>query len=305
MAHDRRVSRAFRVVGNVCLCGMSRAAAAPVVRRIHLFAFLLASFPLAALAGCASVDTDVEGSPAVADEPLTRVSSAEQSAAALESLAAFRYDHLTPTSERVMHAARYWMRVQDQDPRYPNPRQCASNVSKVLFLSGIYGFDQEGVRRLVDDVRAAGGRTIVLPNTGDKLPAAMNQLDGGHIPAGTLVAGMNVSSAKPGDQHIGFIGHTDPDGTVWIYHNNWYRPESEGGARRPYMVSDQNLRRGFQRQWMATPWIRVRRDATGKIISVRSLMPQIDDMDPTNAEYRVTMAIVPEVLGELAQGLGR
>lgn len=290
----------------MCRCGMSRAPPPDVVRRIHLFSFaFLATLPLAAVAGCASTDDAVVDEPAVAEEPLTRVSSAEQSAAALESIDAFRYDHLTPTSERVMRAARYWMRTQDGDPRYPLPRMCASNVSKVLFLSGIYGYDQEGVRRLVDDVRAAGGRTLQLPNTADKLPAALNQLDGGHIPAGTLVAGMNVSSAKPGDQHIGFVGHTDPDGTVWLYHNNWYRPESEGGARRPYMVSDANLRRGFQRQWMATPWIRVRRDAAGRIASVRSLMPQIDDMDPTNAEYRVTMAIVPEILGELAQGQGR
>lgn len=265
------------------------------------FAALPLAFVLAATPGCAQ-DTEIDPSEGVLEEPLTRVSSSEQAEAAAEPLGSFRFERLTPTSERIVRAARYWMRTQERDARYPKGRMCASNVSKVLFLAGVYGFDQEGVRRLVDDVRTAGGRMLVLPNEGARLAAALNQLDGGNLPAGTLVAGMNVNTSQPGDQHIGFIGHTDRDGTVWIYHNNWYRPENEGGRRRPYMVSDANLSRGFPRQWMATPWVRVKRDASGRITSARALMPQLDDMDPTNAEYRLTLAILPEVAGELARG---
>lgn len=93
---------------------------------------------------------------------------------------------------------------------------------------------------------------------------------------------MNVRTSNPGDQHIGFIGHTDADGIVWIYHNNWYRPANENGQHKPYMISDANLRRGFERQWMATPWIQITRDATGKVTDVKSLVPAIDDMDPFN-----------------------
>lgn len=267
----------------------------------YFFTALLALTSVSAVsAGCASPDdTDAEG--ASLDEPLTRVTPDEQAAAAAEPLPAnLRFEHLTPSTERIMRAARYWMRVQSNDPRYPMPRMCASNVSKVLFLSGITRYDQIGVRELLWSVRDAGGKMVKLPGTPAEMPAVLNQLDDGLIPAGTLVSGMNTTTSNPGDQHIGFIGHTDPDGTVWIYHNNWYRPENEGGARRPYMVSAQNLARGFPRQWMATPWIRVTRDRSGHITAVRSLMPQIDDMDPYNASYRVTLAIPPEVARELA-----
>ncbi len=272
-----------------------------MARRIRLASllFALASLSLVASGCAAEQDVDDIGESGTLEEPLTRVTRPEQAAAANESLGSLRFQHLTPTSERVMKAARYWMRVQDRDPRYPLARMCASNVAKVLFLAGIYDHDQEGVRNLVRSVAAAGGRTLVLPGTKRELPGVLNQLDGGLIPAGTIVAGMHVSLSQPGDQHIGFIGHTDPDGTVWIYHNNWYRPESEGGARKPFMVSDANLTRGFPRQWMATPWIRVKRDLFGRISSVQSLMPQLDDMDPYNANYRVTLAILPQVLREL------
>jgi hypothetical protein len=274
-----------------------------VARRIRLLSLLfsLAATSIVASGCAAEEDVDDVGESGSLEEPLTRVTQPEQTSASSESLGSLRYQHLTPTSEKVMKAARYWMRVQDKDPRYPLPRMCASNVAKVLFLAGIYGYDQEGVRNLVNSVAAAGGRTVVLPGTKKDLPAVLNGFDGGQIPAGTIIAGMHVSLSRPGDQHIGFIGHTDPDGTVWVYHNNWYRPESEGGVRKPFMVSDANLVRGYARQWMATPWIKVKRDLFGNISSVQSLMPQIDDMDPYNASYRVTLAIMPEVLRELPE----
>jgi hypothetical protein len=198
-----------------------------------------------------------------------------------------------------MKASHYWMGVQDRYPRYPKARMCASNVSKVLFLSQITRYDQEGVRNLIADVGSAGGQTFKMSQNKAKFIEKLNTIHGGHLPAGTLIAGESITSSNPGDQHIGIIGHTDRDGVVWIYQNNWYRPENEGGARKPFMVSDANLRRGFPRQWMATPWLKLTRDASGKVIDAKTMIPAIDDMDPFNPGYSNTFAIPREIANEL------
>jgi hypothetical protein len=187
---------------------------------------------------------------------------------------------------------------EDVDPK---ARMCASNVSKVLFVAGITRYDQEGVRAFLADIGRAGGELQRMPRRPAEFAAALETRFGGRIPAGTIVSGLHVRMSRPGDQHIGFIGHEDPDGTVWIYHNNWYRPQNEGGQRRPHIVSDANLRRGFPRQWMATPWIRIDRAADGTIARVVSLLPALDDMDPFNASYQVTLAVLPEVARELME----
>jgi hypothetical protein len=176
---------------------------------------------------------------------------------------------------------------------------CASNVSKVFFLSGVTRYDQEGVRNLIADVGGKGGEVSKMPQSKAAFIAKLATIHGGHIPSGTLIAGESVKSNNPGDQHVGFIGHTDPDGTVWAYHNNWYRPENEGGVRKPFMISDENLKRGFLRQWMATPWLRIQRDADDHIVDVTALLPAIDDMDPFNPTYQVTLAIPQEIANEL------
>ena len=206
---------------------------------------------------------------------------------------------MTPTGEKLMKSSFYWMGVQDRYSRYPKPRMCASNVSKVLFLSEITRYDQEGVRNLIADVGGAGGQTFKMPQSRAKFVEKLNTIHGGHIPSGTLVAGMSVTSSNPGDQHVGIIGHTDRDGVVWIYQNNWYRPENEGGARKPFMVSEANLKRGFQRQWMATPWIKLTRNAAGAVTDVKTMIPAIDDMDPFNGGYATTLAIPREIANEL------
>jgi hypothetical protein len=265
-------------------------------RLVLLFSLALAATP--ALAGCEADAGDEESVDGI-EEPLTRVSEAEREAAQTQDLGDLEFDLPTATSTKVMRAAHWWMTAQDESPRYPRPRMCASNVSKVLFLAGITRYDQEGVRNLIADVRMQGGEVFKMPQAKAPFIEKLATIYGGHIPAGTVIAGMNVRTSKPGDQHVGFIGHTDADGTVWIYHNNWYRPENENGQRKPYMVSNENLRRGFQRQWMATPWIRIRRDGAGKIADVTSLMPAIDDMDPFNPSFQVTLAVPAELAREL------
>ena len=250
-------------------------------------------------AGCSADTNDENSATAAGEEPLTSVTSAETKTAQAYPITGFAYDSLTPTSTKIMHAARYWMTVQDQDTRYPKARMCASNVSKVLFLAGITNVDQEGVRNLVSAEKVAGAKIMKLSTTKSKWIAQVNTLDKGALPAGTLIAGLNATSSNPGDQHIGFIGHEDADGTVWVYHNNWYRPENENGQRKPYMVSDANLKRGFPRQFMATPWVKLTRDSSGLITDATSLLPAIDDIDPFNPAYGVELTILPQVLAEL------
>ena len=40
-------------------------------------------------------------------------------------------------------------------------------------------------------------------------------------------------------------------------------------------------------------------DAAGNIAKVTSLLPAIDDMDPFNAQFQVTLALLPESVREL------
>jgi hypothetical protein len=263
--------------------------------------FLALVLPLALTAtatGCSSTTSDDEEAIEGTEDPLTRVSDGELTAAQAADLGDLTFEELTPTGTNIMRAAHYWMNAQDEDARYPKARMCASNVSKVLFLSGIRRYDQQGVRNLISDV-GRGGQSFQMPQTKAAFIAKLNTIYGGHIPAGTVLAGMNVHTSNPGDQHVGFIGHVDPDGTVWAYHNNWYRPENEGGRRKDFMISEDNLRRGFPRQWMATPWIRITRDANGAITDVKSSLPALDDLDPFNPSYQVTLTIPQEIVQEL------
>lgn len=254
----------------------------------------LAFSALVAVSGCAADPATEAG-----EDLLTTVTASEQAKAQAESLAGFHYESLTPSTTKIMSASRWWMKEQDKDARYPKPRMCANNVSKVLFLAGLTDIDQEGVRNLIAEVDDGGGKVVKMERTPAKFAKQLNGFANGKLPAGTILAGMNVHTSAPGDQHIGFIGHSDPDGTVWIYHNNWYRPANEDGARKPFMVSQANLDRGFERQWMATPWVKLTRDASGKITDAKSLLPALDDMDPFNESYQVTLALLPESVDEL------
>jgi hypothetical protein len=260
---------------------------------------VLACFVGVANAGCTAEPSTNPSELGPAEDDLTQVTASEKAAAARTSLSGFTYERLTPTTTRIMKAARYWMTVQDDFPRYPKPRMCATNVSKVLFLAGINSVDEEGVRAFLADVNSDGGRVHKMGRDPETFAEQLNTLFRGAPPAGTIIAGLNVSTSAPGDQHIGVVGHTDPDGTVWIYHNNWYRPANENGQRKPHMVSEENLRRGFERQWMATPWIRIKKDASGRVTDVAQLLPALDDMAPFHPQFRNTLALLPGVADEL------
>jgi hypothetical protein len=259
--------------------------------------FSLVAAATTVVAGCstASQDDNVDGT----DDALTSVSDDDVKNAQATDLGTLKFDLLTPTGTKLMKASHWWMGEQSKDKRYPQPRMCASNVSKVFFLSDITQYDQQGVRMLISDVQAKGAEVFKMPGDKAGFLKTLASMHDGHIPAGTLVAGENIHSSNPGDQHIGFIGHEDADGTVWAYHNNWYRPENEKGVRKPFMVSDANLKQGFLRQFMAVPWIKLTKDSGGKLTDVTYLIPGIDDMNPFNPDYRVTLAIPGEIVKEL------
>ncbi len=293
--------------------------ALPAPRRwTYALAPLLA---LSMLAACSPTSEGDQGDAESSEDAIVaKVTAAERSAVERTSIAGYTFDHLTPTGRSLFKGAVYWKSHQLEDRRYPVARMCASNVSKVLYLGGVERYNAEGVFALIKSVSAQGGETHRLPMptklASGKLDksaflAELNAIDGGRIPTGTLVAGCATArcDASPGSQHIAMVGNVDADGTVWIWHNNWYRPENEGGAWKPFMIygDDHDLysRVGLRRQWMPTPWLRLTRDAAGTITDAESLMPAIDDMDPFGGAsggtpaYHVTMSVIPELAAEL------
>ncbi len=227
-------------------------------------------------------------------------SAAEIAAAAKASIKGLTFEKLTPTGEKLMRAAHWWMDNQFGYPSFPRPRMCATNVSKVFSLVGLGKYREEGVRAMTGELKAKGAQVTRMPNNEAGFIKKLNEVFGGSIPAGTVISGNHVTKFDPGMQHIGFVGHTDSNGVVWIYHNNWLRPANAGGQRSEHMVSARNLASGMERQWMATPWIKVKKDASGKVVDVKSMLPKLDDMDPLNKEFFVNLAVPAEIAKELA-----
>src|SRR5438552_2546186 len=138
--------------------------------------------------------------PTAAPRPASTVASADPAAAQRTDLGELKFDSLTPTGARLMRASRYWLSEQGKHTNYPRPRMCAMNASKVFDLSGITRYDEEGVRAMIADVGKRGGAVTRMPTDKAAFIARLNGINGGHLPAGTLVAGENVKSNKPGDQ---------------------------------------------------------------------------------------------------------
>jgi hypothetical protein len=232
------------------------------------------------------------------------------------STAGFTVERPTQLGRTVFAASRLWM--SRQDPTYAMPRNCANNVSIVLRsalraesllpMTAKLPYEAESVFSLVESVRKAPGSHVVdMPLLADdgKFVAAYEREFPGGIPVGTVVAGCPRTfprcNGEGGSQHVALIGHTDENGVVWVYHNNWLRPENLGGRRpanlAPYMVSEANLRSGHPRQWMPTPWVRLTRDAGGHVIKAERMLKEIDDMDP--AQYYMKLAVIPELQKQL------
>jgi hypothetical protein len=213
------------------------------------------------------------------------------------------FSYMTPLGAQLLNLSRQWVRDQVQyKDEYAQPRMCAHNVSHVLDLAGLYPYGDYLVPNMLNAARVRGGQARQLPRDHDGLVHMLNTEFGGRLPVGTLVNGCLYEdcTGEGGDGHIALLGHTDEEGVVWLYHNNWYRPDHEGGVWREHMVSkryyyDLDLRR----QWMATPWIRVTRDPhTDLITDIEGLLPAIDDLDPFTGFF-ITLTLIPELLKEI------
>lgn len=202
-------------------------------------------------------------------------------------------DLATPTGQRVYSAMLRWQQEQLSHPDYPRPAMCAANVSRVLQMAGIHKYSSWLVDGVVKKIQADGGRVVSLPKSRQGIISRLNSLYGGRIPVGTAVAGClrPDCSGAAGDGHVALVGDVDAGGTVWVYHNNWYRPDNEGGVWKPHMVSRHHYYDlGLRRQWMATPWLRITRDKAGHVVDVHSALPAIDDLDPL--QYHVRLAVM-------------
>jgi hypothetical protein len=222
-----------------------------------------------------------------------------------ELLKSKRFMLITPTGEKMMAAAFSWLKGQELEAnRYAQKAQCANNVSRVFEMADVRGYSSPLVSEMVDKIKKSGGTVIELSKNKKEISAALANVYGGKLPIGTLVSGcLNKDcSGGSGDGHISMVGDLDGAGRIQLYHNNWYRPENEGGVWKPHMIPLSWYNSGFRRKWMPTPWIYLKRDASGKPNDLDVTLPAIDDLDPTN--YYVTIAIPSEITAEIKLGKG-
>lgn len=210
----------------------------------------------------------------------------------------------SPLGDQILRQSQEWALQQvDEAREYAQPRMCAHNVSRVLEDTGLPYYGDYLVPNMVSAVQARGGIVARLNNYNKQaFISSLNDLYAGHLPIGSLVNGCLYAdcSGEGGDGHIAILGETDAEGVVYLYHNNWYRPDNEGGQRKEYMVSPQYYDElGLRRQWMKTPWIRIHRSVeSGHIVDVEGLLPAIDDLDPYTGFF-ITISIMPELLDGL------
>ena len=215
-----------------------------------------------------------------------------------------RFHLITPTGEKIMASSFAWLKAQEREAgSYAQPAQCANNVSRVYENADIYRYSSPLVDNVVDAVAARGGMVVSLPKDPAGIARKLKGLWGGRIPAGSFISGcLNEDcSGNAGDGHISIVGNIDTSGRVQIYHNNWYRPDNEGGQWKEHMIPLSWYNSGFLRKWMPTPWIYIQRYATsGTPTTIQSSLPAIDDLDPAN--YYVKISIPVEILNEIKSG---
>lgn len=215
-----------------------------------------------------------------------------------ELLGLYRFDRITPTGEKIFAAGLQWVKGQELEAqRYAKPAQCANNVSRVFEMAGLTSYSSPLLLDMVNAARRRGGLVLSLPKDTRTIARLLEENFAGSLPVGTLVSGcLNKDcSGEAGDGHISFVGHVDSSHQTHLWHNNWYRPENR--PWRPHMIPLSWYQSGFLRKWMSTPWMSQSRNVSGALVDVGILLPEIDDLDPTN--YYVTLTIIPEILNEM------
>lgn len=224
-----------------------------------------------------------------------------------------------------------WSKLQLLNPfvkTYPQKAQCAVNLSKVLV--GMADLDSRYSSPLVLDMinaikrqqvpaRSSSDYALLLP----KQPSAtyvkqLEKMYGGYLPIGTVVGGCLYENCEgeAGDGHISFVCKVtnvarDAAGlltkaTYHLCHNNWLRRNVDParplggtlGKVGDYLVDQQKFKAGIlERQWMDTPWLEFSWVA-GKLTGVRSILPELDDLDPSQGYY-VRLAVPVEISNQL------
>jgi hypothetical protein len=215
-----------------------------------------------------------------------------------------KYELISPTAEKLMASAFVWEKEQawpSNAASFAQPAQCANNISQVYGFAGLGKYASAGVDQMVANIAAAGGKVISLSHNRDTMIKQLAGLFNGKIPTGSLIAGCLYSdcSGNAGDGHIAMVGDIDSAGALKAYHNNWYRPDNEGGVWKQHMIPLSWYNQGYRRKFMSTPWINIYRNPprVGIPYDFTVDLPAIDDLDPTN--YFVRIAIPVEILSEL------
>ncbi|NBO38678.1 hypothetical protein EBU99_08855 [bacterium] len=214
-----------------------------------------------------------------------------------------RFDLISPTGEGIFAASLSWMKDQEEEAnRYAIPAQCANNVSRVFEMAGITAYSSPLLMDMINAARRRGGKVVSLPKETRSIAKVIEQEFNGALPVGTLVSGClnRDCSGQAGDGHISIVGDVDADDALQLYHNNWFRPENR--PWRPHMIPLDWYQAGYLRKWMPTPWLNRSRSSRGELVDVGVILPEIDDLDPTN--YFVTLTVIPEVLNEVESGKG-
>lgn len=212
---------------------------------------------------------------------------------------------ITPTGVKVMQSSLKWVKAQELEAdSYAQPAQCARNVSRVLRDAGLSHYSSPLVDDLIWQIKQRGGEVISLPKSRAAITSILNSKFKGRLPVGTLIAGcLNADcSGQAGDGHVAIVGDRDAHGRWQAYHNNWYRPDNEGGVWKPHMIPVAWYQRGYLRKWMPTPWLSPQVDSNMRLQTFSVSLPAIDDLDPIN--YYIRLGVPAEIMKEYKSGKG-
>jgi hypothetical protein len=224
----------------------------------------------------------------------------------------WKIEYSTPLGMKLFKEAISW--IDEQPDSRAQPANCAYNVSDVYENAGFDGnvyktYSNPLVLGMIDKAEAKGGKVLRF-RTKSKADfiRVVNQELGGKIPLGAMIAGCENTTCDgtAGAGHIAMLGDVDANGYLQVYHNNWYRPDNEGGRWMPHMISRAHYNHGDKRQWMPTPWLKVIRnnpsnpDLITDVVAAYPSLHGIDDLDPFT--YYGFIGIAGEMWNEIREG---
>jgi|GEM_PF-5847854 len=293
---------------------------------------------LAFAAGCGRDDENASKSASVSAVPDAVINAID-----LADIANLKFAASTPKGRKLFSYAKSWEKMQllgDYKKHYPQAAMCATNLTEVFeeVFGRTYQSDNvpEFRRQIAPDrsphitwFQGDSNASIVA-----KLNAFHSGLSGGsikgtgYLPVGTVLGGCKASTGRncdgaSSDGHIGMIGDvgvypvpgsTDVNVVYYFWNNNWLR-DREGmnldrkigydlGLLSKYFLPENYATLGYERHWMGVPVLDVKYNAAGRALSVKRLMPELDDVDLGNPEYETFLAVPQEIRAELESNDG-